>query len=481
MDLALLGVFALLVRVPAVLAERHLTFDDGTFSASALAMRDGDAPFRAVFSSQAPLFLPLVWLGDLLGLRTTDSTRTLAVVSGVVLVLATYLAARHLTDRLGALVAAGLVAASGSVLWVTGPLAADGPALAFVMLALWAALAQRDRPRLSSALLVGLATGASLASKTIEVPAVVPIALILLWPLLARLRDDRRVDRDALAALVVAAGAAVAVYVLAALPWGWSDVWDQAVRYRLEAESDRDPVGNFRKILSTSWDRDLVVWAAAAVTAVSALVFRGPRRERVVPEAGPGDRPPAPSLLLWAYLVVSVLWLTFVVFPLFRPHVSLLVPPAALLVGYHRPPLRIVAASLVILVPLWLWNDAEILRPSPYTAAEAAVVEALEDLPDGAWAISDEPGYLWRAGVRTTADLVDPSVIRFQQGRITEDDLVEQASEEPVCAVLVTADARFGSEEYAPRLPERLVEVGYERHPASSEDLRLYVRPDCPR
>ena len=38
---------------------------------------DGAVPFRDVFSSQGPLFLPLVWLADLLGGRTLDAPRLL--------------------------------------------------------------------------------------------------------------------------------------------------------------------------------------------------------------------------------------------------------------------------------------------------------------------------------------------------------------------------------------------------------------------
>ena len=69
---------------------------------------------------------------------------------------------------------------------------------------------------------------------------------------------------------------------------------------------------------------------------------------------------------------------------------------------------------------LWLQLD-DLLRPGGYTGGEAEVVAALEDLPDGAWALSDEPGLVWRAGRRTTDDLVDPSMLRVRQGRYTED------------------------------------------------------------
>ena len=90
---------AVALRIPAYLAVRHVSFDDGAYGASAVAMRAGGLPFREVFSSQGPLFLPLVWLFDLLGLRTLDAPRLLAVASGLALVLATWSAARPCGSR----------------------------------------------------------------------------------------------------------------------------------------------------------------------------------------------------------------------------------------------------------------------------------------------------------------------------------------------------------------------------------------------
>src|SRR6476661_1629120 len=124
-DSLIVGVVALLVRLPGYFAPQPFGFDDGQFAMSVIAMRAGGLPFREVFSSQGPLFLPMAWLGDLLTGRTIDSPRTIAVLSGVALTIAVYCAGRELTTRAGALLAAVLVAASGSVLWTTGPLTSD--------------------------------------------------------------------------------------------------------------------------------------------------------------------------------------------------------------------------------------------------------------------------------------------------------------------------------------------------------------------
>ncbi|MGH9031846.1 MAG: hypothetical protein ACRDZV_06915, partial [Acidimicrobiia bacterium] len=124
-DAVVLAVIAVAIRLPAFVADAHLTYDDGVFGSSALLLRDGDLPFRDIFSPQGPLFLPLVWAADLLGLRTANAARMLPLAAGAVVTVATYAAGRRITSRGGALLAAGLVTTSGSVLWTTAPITSD--------------------------------------------------------------------------------------------------------------------------------------------------------------------------------------------------------------------------------------------------------------------------------------------------------------------------------------------------------------------
>ena len=81
----------------------------------------------------------------------------MTVAAGVVVTIATYAIARHLTSRTGALVAAGLVTISGSVLYVTAPISGDGPAAALAVTAVALALRFKVRPSLPRAALVGMA------------------------------------------------------------------------------------------------------------------------------------------------------------------------------------------------------------------------------------------------------------------------------------------------------------------------------------
>jgi hypothetical protein len=181
-----------------------------------------------------------------------------------------------------------------------------------------------------------------------------------------------------------------------------------------------------------------------------------------------------------SWTILSALWLIVVVSPLWRPHVSAMIPPLVLLVALYRPPSRAVLVAAVCCVPLLVIQLDGLLSPGGYTGSEAEVVEALRDLPPGAWVLSDEPGLVWRADRRTTDDLVDTSMLRVQQGRYTEESLALAAADPRVCAVVVRSDQRFG---HFPGLGDRLEAEGYEVTLTSTtragDDQRLYVRSDC--
>ncbi|MGH9022921.1 MAG: hypothetical protein ACRDV9_07460, partial [Acidimicrobiia bacterium] len=342
-----LALATLLLRLGAYVSPRHLSFDDGVYGASAVAMRAGGIPFRDVFSSQGPLFLPLVYLADLLGLRNAQSPRVLSLAAGLLLVLATWAISRRLSSRGRALVAPALVATSGTVLWVTGPLTSDGPALALGTAAVALALAHRRSPSIVRALLVGVAVGATLSVKSLLLGAVVAVA-VAMW------RNPRHL---ALAALTSAAfGLALT------LPFGLSEVWDQSVTYHLQAAGDRTPVANAVKVLWTLTYRDLPLLALAGVCLVGLLVSRKLGRREV-----PGRtrwRPAGDRGLVVAWLVATVVVL-LLEHPLWRNHVSHLVPPAAILLSTSAVPRRILVACLAVSAPIHSLLIARLVLPAP--------------------------------------------------------------------------------------------------------------------
>jgi len=166
--------------------------------------------------------------------------------------------------------------------------------------------------------------------------------------------------------------------------------------------------------------------------------------------------------------------------PMWRPHVSELVPPLALLIARYRPagkPLWITTAVVVPLSLVFAWGA---ITPLGYTGDEADVVAELRALPDGALAISDEPGQVWRSGHLTPDWLVDTSVLRTDSDRpslwITTDTIMEEAERPETCAVVLWTP-RF--REDMEGLDERLLDAGYHLEATYSLDRRLYLKDDC--
>ena len=464
-DAGVLAVVAVALRIPAFFASRHLTFDDGQYGTVVLGLRDGDAPFRDLFSSQGPLYYPLLYVADFVGFRTLDGPRVLTVAAGVVASIATYAIARRITSRGGALLAGLLVASSGSVLFVTAGLSGDGPALALALTAVALALAYESDPGRGRAALVGLAMGASLCIKLIALPAAIPVGLAFA----ARRRWSH---------LALAIGTAVGVFLASALPWGIERVWDQSIAYHQESERLRSYAGNAWVLLRTLAERDPFV-LASLVLSVAALVWtarRGGARSGA-PPAEPQSviAPRTVTLVLVAWVVAQVAFL--VAEPaMWRPHVSQVVAPLALLTVLHPPPLRVLAVVLVVLAPWWVANTDDILAPDSYTRDEQAVVDRLRALPAGAWVISDDPGFAWRADRRVPGNFVDVSKKRVQQRQLTARVVARAAAERQVCAVVVWSSERFGS---MAALPRRLTTAGYEVAARYGGARTLYERGDC--
>jgi hypothetical protein len=459
---AALAVLTIVLRLPAFLSSRHLVFDDGTYGVSVLDMRHGLAPYRGVFSAQGPLHFPLLYLGDLLGFRTIDGPRVAPMLAGILATTGAWAIARRIAGPTAGLIAGVLVATSGSMIWTTGQVTGDGMASALAVAAVWAALAYRDDPRLWRAIVTGLLMGGALAVKPLVATAALPVG----WWLWSR----RRVDH-----LGAAVGAAVVLWFASALPWGLSRVWDQSVRYNSGGGPRYATTSQLRKLFSTLSSRDLLVVAAlvlALLTAVAAAGWLGGRRrDRLAP--GPATRrSDVGAIAIWAALTGVVLVLEPA---LYRNHLGTIVPPLAVLAAILVRTPRVLAVVLALLGPFSVANLHDVLWPTGYRGDAAALMRELKALPRDAWVISDEPGFVYRAGLRTPPLLNDPSVKRIDQKLLTTDMVADAAADPRVCAVVVWSP-RFGRD--LPGLAGRLSADGLEPRPFRG-GRALWLRPGC--
>jgi hypothetical protein len=462
LDAAALALVAALLRIPAFVASRHLTYDDGFFGLSALEMRHGVLPFRELFSPQGPLHLPLLFVADLVGFRTTNAPRVLPLVAGAAVTVTTYAAGRRIASRRGAILAAVLVATSGSVLFTTAGIASDGPALAFAVGAVAVAFGYTQLPTTARAIAAGALVGAAVAAKALTAPAGLAVALLVL---------SRRRHRD----LAFTIGAAVVVVLGAALPWGLERVWDQSVAYNRDASRLTSYPGAMTKAFHTLVDRDPYVLVAAGLALVVAAIG-GIGWVRVARQRDAETQTP----LLFRPVSVLVVWLgaefaLLVYEPAFwRPHVAHLIPPLALLVALRPPPLIPLLVGVVAVTPWYLSNMSSLLWPDSYNLREQAAVDALRELPANGLVISDEPGLLWRADRLTVPYLADSSIKRIEQRQITPARLTADAAKADVCAVLVWTH-RYADLDLGPGLAA----AGYEEATRFGGSRVLYEKPDC--
>jgi hypothetical protein len=271
-------------------------------------------------------------------------------------------------------------------------------------------------------------------------------------------------------------------------------VWDQAFRYHLEAAGSRTPARNLRKVISTLGDRDLPLALAGVAAGLAVTVGVGRRRPRAgrpVRDGDPGGSPTAavrnplglPLVAGWLLATVLVLAAEH---PLWRNHVSHLVPAAAVLVAAGFDRLRATSAGrrsaaviagclMAVAVPYHVVHLSEVLWPAPPGKALAAARADLRALPARAEVISDDPGVVWRAGRRTPDDLVDTSILRIESRRLTAPALAQASVTGAVCAVLVWSH-RFGDLSTLPRL---LGDHGYRPSARYGGPRVLYTRAGC--
>jgi hypothetical protein len=444
------------LRVAFLRSDAVITYDDGVYSASVDAMRHGALPYRDVFSSQGPLFLPLLRMASVFGGGAAWAPRLAPFAASIALVVLTYRVASRVADAAGALLAALLVGTSGVVLYTTSALAADGVAGAFALGAVVAAV----RPSRRQLAIVAVLAGAALAVKSL---LVVPPVAAALW-LVARGHGRR-------AGAAVLAGA-VGLVALLALPWGLGNVWSQYVSYHVHERQGSTPGGNFRLVRLSAWhdDRLLIAVAAAAIVTATVLALAGRARHAPARPVEAREHDIVVALALWLALALFIVLLHS---PLFVQHLTVLVPPVAVLAARWRPPVVVLILLALLVVPgqgdRLDWRLSA-FPPDPASAPAVALLRAIE--PHDARVISDSPGLAWQAGRLVPPALVDTSFERIRAGSLTPDAVTRAAQDPNVCAVVFWSgrfDALGGVRGHLP---------GY-RVALAAGPRTIYLRDDC--
>jgi hypothetical protein len=412
---ALVAATALLVRVPTLFSQPATTFDEGVYGASVFAMRHGGRPFHDVFSSQGPLYLPLLRLADLVGFEAHWAPRLAGVGAGVFVALGCYFLVSRYTNRVKAFSIGIIVALSGSVLRATAPIQSEGPAIAFGLAAVMLAITDEgERPW--RPWIAGAFAGAAVAIKSVFV-----------FPLLAGAVAVYFRRRRYGAILAAATGGAI-VLVASILPWGWNAVYEQSIAFQRAVPRATSVVHNLANTILAFGRYDIVLLVAAAAATISWIARR---------PAAAGGPQAAPALMVptLVWLAGSLVLLIGFLGPGvgFRRYLAILVIPVALLVGASRISTSVLLALALLAIPVQLVTQRDI-HPPPVSESELAALAFIEGLPQGTTLVTDFPGIAWWAERRLPPDLNDTSDARFEAGSLTESEILDALRSPEVCA-----------------------------------------------
>ncbi len=449
--IAAIAMFALVVRLPALLSNRHLTFDDGVYGSASLALRDGNVPFQDVYSPQGPAYLATVWIFDLLTGRFAWSPRTSSTIAGVAITVATWSLVRGLTNQRIAAASAIAIAGSGSLGWVTAPMAGDGIAIAWSVIAV--AIAARAQGRYSQAAIAGLAMGMAVSTKVLVAPAALLILAVIVSADTARRSQIRQI-----ATFTAATCAVVGAWFVA---FDIALVWEQSVEYHAFTPRLTSMGANLSTVVTTAVRRDPIL-----VVALIVMLFFAVRHGRGWSPVHRITVCGASAWLIMSTIVLVVQKATF------RAHVSSLVTPAVVLVALlaaqrlqqrQRTPTRAATAICVgVFVSITIVAQFNgLVAPRQYSSDERAAVTALKSLPTDGLVITDEPGLAWAAQREMPGWLIDPGIKRFFGDDLEAGprSIFAELNNPRVCAVVVWT-FRFGS--LVPGLESALVRARFE-------------------
>ncbi len=417
---------------------------DGVYWQSLRAMSTGHTLYQQIFYSQPPFFLLSVYpIYSFFGQTIWSADLGVAVISLFGL-LGAFLLGKALGGWLGAIMASLLLLADPFYLLQSQRLQAEAPSAALSLLAVSLAYLWWERPDgiagLCLAALAGTTLSLCILSKLLGVAMLVPVGLLLLaqlWRVLRKPPETRFVSARSVIAGIMAF---ILTTVLVLLPFigSTTQLLQGVVTFHISAssvfkETQPENILKMQGLLTS-----ITAYAALYGTIIALL-----RRDwRVLP------------LLGWLGASVLMLWLQT---PLFRHHLVALIPPLVSLAIAGISPIRWnkkwssisvnVATAITIIILLFtsytnmqqeqLSHRSWVTKATRKAVKQQAVVQDLQnETTPGQFVITDAQFLAGLAHRNTPPSLVDTSKVRIRTGYLTADQLIQEASQPQVHAVL---------------------------------------------
>jgi 4-amino-4-deoxy-L-arabinose transferase-like glycosyltransferase len=436
-------------------------YDEGVYWQSVRAMSAGHTLYSQVFYSQPPFFLLSVFpIFQLFG-QTLWAARLGIVLVSLTGFVGAFLLGRTLGGRIGALCAVLLLTVDPLFLAQSQTLQAEAPSAALSFLAVGLAYAWWLTPTGLSGILLAALCGISLilsiCCKLLGVATVIPVAIIMgmqLWRVFRTNTASPELKRAVIRSVLFGVAAAILTTLAMFLPFigVFTQLWQGMVTFH----SDASHLYKAEQAQNISIMYGLLT-SIMAVTALAGIILALWRKDwRVLP--------------LIAWLLATIIMLLLQV-PLFHHHLVALIPPliglAVIIVDpkQWRQPHEITvlkAVSLLGIILLLITMGLNAWSVKTYYAQKRTASSSVLNKQIGAVAadisartrpdqlvITDDQFIVSVANRNTPPSLVDTSLVRAATGYVTLQQLIQEAQNPQVEAILFYT-GRLNTSQLAP-------------------------------
>jgi 4-amino-4-deoxy-L-arabinose transferase-like glycosyltransferase len=421
------------------------SYDEGVYWQTLRAMSEGHALYQQVFYSQPPIFMFATFPIYALFGQTIWAARLGIVLLSLLGLLGALLLGNALRGRVGAIAALLLLVANPLYLAQSQTLQAEAPCVALELLAVSLAYLWWKQPEgwrgMCLAALSTIALVLSIMSKLFGLAALVPVGLLALARLWQILRQPPARRWQAAASLLAGIAAFIIATAAVLLPFAgsWQQFLQQVVSFHVAAGHALKATQVNNSSIIRGGLTSLLTLAALYGTIVALL-----RRDwRVIP------------LLGWLLVTLYLLWDEI---PLFPHHLVILVAPLISLAIMGITPFslklsqvtwRWQVATLIALILIVVVSGLDLRDSRSYlrtahghnmAASSSPQQQVVKDLQTytqpGQLVITDGQFVVALAGRSTPPELVDTSSVHTRSGYLTAQQLITQAAQPQVHAIL---------------------------------------------